>query len=637
MVAVFTGSGLGLYNTSYTQLGFATGGNAGIGQSRENQYVNLATGNLVLQDLDESLIARGLNAAFLRTYNSRGVVAGTGQDGWVTGFERNLTLTGTLNAAGSTMTLNTGDGQSVVFTYSGTANTYTTTAGDGAHDRLVWNGTVWTYTEGSSRREERYADHANATLKGRLLWIRDLRSDGTTPAQYDIIYDASNRISQVRSIDGAAAASRDAIVFTYNTAGQLASISTREGGTTRVQVTYGYENGDGSGRLAWVQTDLTPEITTDNTWDATTAANNDGRRFRTSYTYVSTTASDLRIASVSTSDGVTVAYTYEADGAGGFRVKTVTRGNAGDGSTQTTTFVYNAGSTDVIDGAGRTWTYEYDANRQLVGVLEPAVDGLRQKTSYTYDASGNLIRVAQAATAGGTAVLDTVFRYDTNGNRILQRDLRGNTIAWTYNGANQVTEETRYTVADADGLDPNHTGTTNLPSGALTTRYIYDSRNRVRFVVNAAGEVRELNYATSGNGIGQLASERRYLGATYSGAYTEAALNAWATDAAALRKSNSALTVYGYDAKGRVSQTETYATVSADVNGTGVLDAATDLVRYTYDAQGLLRQKITVRGAGRTLAGRIGISNDISRELALYCPYFERSTARSQAINPPLH
>ena len=605
MVAVFTGSGLGLYNTSYTQLGFATGGNAGIGQSRENQYVNLATGNLVLQDLDESLIARGLNAAFLRTYNSRGVVAGTGQDGWVTGFERNLTLTGTLNAAGSTMTLNTGDGQSVVFTYSGTANTYTTTGGDGAHDSLVWNATslVWTYTEGSSRREERYADHANATLKGRLLWIRDLRSDGTTPAQYDIIYDASNRISQVRSVDGAAAASRDAIVFTYNTAGQLASISTREGGTTRVQVTYGYENGDGSGRLSWVQTDLTPEITTDNTWDATTAANNDGRRFRTSYTYVSTTASDLRIASVSTSDGVTVAYTYEADGAGGFRVKTVTRGNAGDGSTQTTTFVYNAGSTDVIDGAGRTWTYEYDANRQLVGVLEPAVDGLRQKTSYTYDASGNLIRVAQAATAGGTAVLDTVFRYDTNGNRILQRDLRGNTIAWTYNGANQVTEETRYTVADADGLDPNHTGTANLPSGALTTRYIYDGRNRVRFVVNAAGEVRELNYATSGNGIGQLASERRYLGATYSGAYTEAALNTWATDAAALRKANSALTVYGYDAKGRVSQTETYATVSADVNGTGVLDAATDLVRYTYDAQGLLRQKITVRGAGRTLAG----------------------------------
>ncbi|GAA4797439.1 putative Ig domain-containing protein [Lysobacter hankyongensis] len=612
MVAVFTGSGLGLYNTSYTQLGFATGGNAGIGQSRESQYVNLATGNLVLQDLDESLVARGLSAAFLRTYNSRGVVAGTGQDGWVTGFERNLTLTGTLNAVGSTMTLTTGDGQSVVFTYSGTANNYTTTGGDGAHDSLVWDGTnlVWTYTEGSTRREERYADHANATLKGRLLWIRNLRTDGTNPARYDVLYDANNRVSQVRAVDGGGT-NADSLIFAYNTAGQLASVSTREGGTTRVQVTYGYENADGSGRLSWVQTDLTPEITTDNTWDATTAANNDGKRFRTSYTYVSTTVSDLRIASVSTSDGVNVAYTYEADGAGGFRVKTVTRGGAGDGSTQTTTFVYNANSTDVIDGAGRTWTYEYDANRQLIGVLEPAVDGLRQKTSYTYDASGNLIRVSQAATAGGTAVLDTVFRYDANGNRTLQRDLLGNTIAWTYSTANQVTAETRYTVADADGLDPNHTGTTNLPSGALTTRYIYDSRNRVRFVVNAAGEVRELTYATTGNGIGQVASERTYLGATYSGTYTEAALNTWATDAVALRKSNSALTVYGYDAKGRVSQTETYATVSADVNGTGVLDAATDLVRYTYDAQGLLRQKIAVRGSGRTLAGAAPTTSEI--------------------------
>ncbi|MFZ5636354.1 MAG: putative Ig domain-containing protein [Pseudomonadota bacterium] len=613
MVAVFTGSGLGLYNTSYTQLGFATGGKAGIGQSRESQYVNLATGNLVLQDLDESLMVRGLNAAFLRTYNSRGVVTGTGQDGWVTGFERNLTLTGTLNAAGSTMTLTTGDGQSVVFAYSGTANTYTTTAGDGAHDTLVWNATslVWTYTEGSTRREERYADHANATLKGRLIWIRDLRSDGTTPAQYDIVYDASNRISQVRSVDGTVAASRDAIVFTYNAAGQLASISTREGGVLKGQVSYGYENADGSGRLAWVQTDLTPDITTDNTWDATTAANNDGKRFRTSYTYVSATVSDLRIATVSTSDGVNVAYTYEADGAGGFRVKTVARGSAADGSTQTTTFNYNANSTDVVDGNGRTWTYEYDANRQLIGVLEPAVDGLRQKTSYSYDASGNLIRISQAATAGGPAVVDTVFRYDTNGNRTLQRDLLGNTIAWTYNAAHQVTAEIRYTVADADGLDPNHTGTTNLPSGALTTRYVYDNRNRVRFVVNAAGEVLERTYNATGNGVGQVATERRYLGAAYTGTYTEAALNTWATDAVAMRKANSALTVYGYDAKGRMAQSESYATVTADANGTGVLDAATELVRYTYDAQGLLRQKVAVRGGDRTLAGAAPAASEI--------------------------
>ena len=552
MVAVFTGTGLGLFNTSMTQLGGASWGSGGLGQLRGGQSVNLSTGNLVLQELDENLLVRGLSATLLRTYNSRGTVTGQGQDGWVTGFERNVTLSGTLNNAASTVSLTTGDGQTLVFTYSGTANKYVTTGGDGAHDSITWNGTAkqWTYVEGSTRREELYADHASATLKGRLLRIRDLKSDGTTPAQYDIVYDANNRISEVRSIDGSGA-SADAIVFAYNTAGQLASISTRENGsaTLRTQVSYGYENLDGSGRLVWVQTDLTPELTSDNGWDAGTAANNDGKRFRTSYTYVSATASDLRIASVSTSDGVTVAYTYESDGSGGYRVKTVTQGSAVDGSTQTTSFTYNAGSTDVVDGAGRTWTYEYDASKQLTGVLSPAVNGLRQKTSYTYDASGNLTRMSQAPSAGGAAALDTVFKYDTNGNRILQRDLQGNTIEWTYDATTQqLKTEKRYTVADADGLDPTHVGNTHLPSGALTSNYIYDSRARLRFVVNAAGEVTEFTYATSGNGIGQIASERRYLGASYTGTYDETSLNSWATNATAMRKSNSALSSYSYDA-----------------------------------------------------------------------------------------
>ena len=611
MVAVFTGNGLGLYNTSYTQLGAAFGSNVGLGQSRESQYVNLASGNLVLRDLDENLLVRGMSAAFLRTYNSRGQVSGTGQDGWITGFERSVSMSGTLNVAGSIVTLNTGDGQSVVFTYSGTANLYTTTAGDGAHDTMTWNAATaqWLFVDGSTRREELYDD----ALKGRLSRIRELKSDGSTPAQFDIVYDLNNRVTEVRSVDDAVATgSRDALVFTYNAAGQLASISTRESGVLRSQVSYGYENADGSGRLLWVQTDLTPDVASDNTWDATVAANNDGKRFRTSYTYVSATASDLRIASVSTSDGITVAYTYEADGSGGFRVKTVAQGSAADGSTQTTTFTYGAGSTDVTDGAGRTWTYQYDAAGQLIAVLEPAVDGLRQKTSYTYDSAGNVTRISQAPSAGAAAALDTVFRYDGNGNRVLQRDQSGNAIEWTYNASNQVTAEIRYSIADADGLDPSNTGTFNQPSGALTTRYIYDGSNRIRFVLDATGMVRELTYATSGNGIGQIATERQYLGAVYTDTvYTEAALNAWASDGVAQRRANSTLTVYSYDAKGRMSQSEAYATVTADANGSGVFDAATDLVRYTYDAQGLLRQRVAVRGATRALAAAAPASSEI--------------------------
>jgi large repetitive protein len=599
MVAVYTGSGLGLFNTSLTQLGNAGGGR--IGQGASSQYVNLSTGNLVLQDLDESLLVRGFGTALLRTYNSRGSVAGQGQDGWVTGYERNLVLSGTLNAAGSTMNLIVGDGQTVAFAWSGTANRYVATGGDGAHDTLTWDGAsaTWTLVEGSSQREEQFANHADAVLKGRLQRIRDLRSDSGAPAQYDVVYDAQGRVSEVRAVDGAGSGA-DAIVFGYNGAGQLATIHTRENGVLRSQVSYGYEFADGSGRLAWVQTDLTPHDAGDNTWDAAVPGNNDGRLFRTSYTYVSASAGDLRIAGITTGDGVTVAYTYEADGVGGHRVKSVTLGGGVDALPQTTTFVYRGNATDVVDGNGRTWTYEYDADRQLTAVIEPAIDGLRRKTEYRYDAAGNLTRMLQSPFVGAAAQLDTTFEYDANGNRTLQRDLLGNTVTWAYNAANQVATESRYTVP---AMPAQGKASFTPPSGELSRQYVYDSRNRLRFEIDAAGSVRELIYATGGNGIGQVASERRYLGATYSGAFDEASLSAWATNATAMRRANSALTVYNYDAKGRLAQAVTYATVSADANGNGLLDAATSIVNRVHDAQGLLRQTITVHGPGRTVAG----------------------------------
>ena len=90
MAAVFTGTGLGLFNSSYTQLGGASGGSGRLGQSNSRYYVNLASGNLVLQDIDETILTRGLPVSMLRTYNSQGTVAGQGQDGWMSAFERRV-------------------------------------------------------------------------------------------------------------------------------------------------------------------------------------------------------------------------------------------------------------------------------------------------------------------------------------------------------------------------------------------------------------------------------------------------------------------------------------------------------------------------------------------------------------------
>ena len=72
MVAVITGGGLGLGNTSLTQLGQAQGGAASLGQGGDAAYVNAATGNLVLNGVSEGLVFDGLSLNLVRTYNSFG-------------------------------------------------------------------------------------------------------------------------------------------------------------------------------------------------------------------------------------------------------------------------------------------------------------------------------------------------------------------------------------------------------------------------------------------------------------------------------------------------------------------------------------------------------------------------------------
>src|SRR5436190_16678923 len=122
MVAIVSGSSLGVSLTSLATLGQrGLIGTSGEGQNGEQAYVNVASGNLVLQDYDDRfMVTGGMEADALRTYNSQGQMDDDNADNWSTGTylqHGNLQYSGTLNTANSTVTRTDADGAQAVYAW----------------------------------------------------------------------------------------------------------------------------------------------------------------------------------------------------------------------------------------------------------------------------------------------------------------------------------------------------------------------------------------------------------------------------------------------------------------------------------------------------------------------------------------
>ena len=555
MVAIVAGNGLGLFNTSLNTLGGGgVFGQGGLGQAGGQGFVNASNGNLILQFSDEQLSGLGLDLFHLRTYNAQGSVSDGDADGWRWDGERRLVLSGTRNATGSTVTRTTGDGHDTVYAWNGSR--YQSGEGDGAHDTLVWDAATseWVWTDGSRRTVERY-DGATGRLKSQA------EAGGGT---ITYTYDANGRLTSVKDSSG------QELVLVYNAAGKLERLDTRttSGGALTRQVYYSY---DASGRLSSVSTDLTPA-------DNSIA---DGKVYTTSYTY---DGSSFRIASVTQSDGTSVAYTYELVGSE-YRVKTVADASG------TTTFTYDTTNrrTDVSNGLGQVWSYHYDTAGQLIQVQTPTTGGVRLSTSYSYDAQGNVTSVTDGA--GNTIS----YSYDANGNRTLERDTLGNTVRYVYDSKNLLQNVIRYTVpATLSG------GVwTNPPdSAAQVTRYAYDGNANLRYVVDATGVVTEYRY--SSKGLREF--EYQYRGSVYdvsglspTATLSDGTLGIWSL----LREqSTSLVTRYFYDYRGNLSKRIVYEQV-ASILGSWITDEHTSITEYVYSEHGQLLQTIAVRGTNR--------------------------------------
>ncbi len=563
MVAIVSGNGLGLNLGSLSVLGAR--GRLGVptqGRNGEGAYVNVATGDLVLRDLDTSLVGLGPDTAALRTYNSQGGYDFDGNaDGWQGGPYKSIqNVAGTLRRYDS-------DGSTSDYVWNATRQVYVATVGAGsALDTIAANGDgTYTWTDGASGASEIYQGSGAGLITS---------SKDTSGNTLSYSYNALNLLTSVTNADG------ESVRYTYGGASghNLTAVSTvLQSGQVLNQVSYTY---DAQNRLQTVSVSLNP--------DGTVPAGSDTlASYVTTYSYDGTSN---RVTGITQSDGTSLAFTYVlANGA--YKTATVT-----DGEGKVTTFAYNTstGTTTVTDPLQVSTAYQYDAQGRLTritnGVTAANPSGTSQ-LSYAYNALGDVTSITDGL---GRSV---VLQYDANGNLTSQVDGAGNTLVRTYDARNQMLTETMYQSA--------------APSQTQTTRYVYDAggKNLLRFVVSAEGRVTEYRYNAQGlrtSTIEYRASAYDTTGLGTTGVPTEAQLQTWVGVQDRTKTERSDL---AYDFRGQLQTLTTYSGV--DANGNGLATGAS-VAQYVYGQRGELLQTVTPDGRGITQSIYDGLGRVVS-------------------------
>ncbi|MCX8475480.1 MAG: hypothetical protein MT490_06745, partial [Sphingomonas sp.] len=584
MVAIFTGAGAGLERGSGNVLGSAgLLGSAAAGRGGEQLFLNAANGNLVLSRQDEFLVGRGPDIAIGRTYNSLGDLSDENGDNWRLSTDRKVFgLTGTANAAGSSVKRRSADGSEITYSWNGTA--YVATDGDGAYDMLSYASGSWTWTDGSTGTIETYS--AYGALDWRIVQQRDTLGNTLT-----FTY-AGDKLTQIATTDGSTVQygwSGNNLVSIVTGYTDLATSSAR----TLTRTRYSY---DAYNRLTTVTVDLSPG-------DNSIA---DGKVYVTSYTYHGTSK---RVATLVQTDGTRLEFGYSLIG-GEQRVTSVKQW-VDDTTSRVTQLAYDLANrtTIVTDPAGIATRFVYDTAGRLVRLEEAAaVQGGAERISlFAYDSSGNVTWARSydgaAKLASGTFSSAIAYRYDANGNVAEQVDGALNTITRTWSATNRLLTETRYTGTDPDGINGA------LPPGAMTTRFVYDSADRLVYTVSAEGRVTAYSYMND-----TPVWVRDYPAHLYdvSGlaagiALTIAQLNAWSDGIA--DKSATRLRQNSYDARGNLIQTIDWGATNAD--GTPSTTGDYKLTRYVYDQAGQLLSR-TVAGMGQESCVHDGLGRLIS-------------------------
>jgi large repetitive protein len=384
---------------------------------------------------------------------------------------------------------------------------------------------------------------------GNLTQVSDPLSHNTT-----YVYDQLGDVATVTDANGGVTH------HTYDAAGERLSTTDPTGAQT--QATYDY-----MGRpLTSTTVDRYPSAT------VATATN--------SYAASASDPGGAWLASTTTADGVVNSYGYN---------------NLGE-------------QTSVTDGAANKTTYRYDfLGRRTAAVLP---DGT--STTVRYDQAGNPIATSNLD-ATGTALTTRGATYDGNGNLTSSTDARGNTTTFTYDAANQLSQEVQpvtptSAITTSFGHDPAGNRTRFTDGRGNRWIYTYNSWNKPESVIEPATDTYTTDAnrtsITSYDAVGQAVTETRPAGVATSATYD--AVGNLLTQSGFGASAATGTRSFTYDAVGRILTAATAAAGSRPsssetftYNDRGELLTASGSAganSFAYTADGLMAARVDDSG-----------------------------------------